>query len=492
MKTAQLICHSDRVSEIERFKRFPPHAMDHENNPIFEVPFPVILPLIASRELILDMLMDYGLELLSPTELLTGVADDLMKQDSRMKSPKTSEKWHTAAANLLLFLLRSSGADSLHKIREMELIPLVNGTWGKTADLVSPLCFASINGLAIPEDLPLTLISPLATKNAARAALFRELGAKEFSISDIRKLIFDRYPASEVLDPILRDIGLTEDISIGYLKFLYLTHKLGILDTKNYRRLVIFTETSTLKRPALDDVYLFNHANDYRSNQYYMLAASLEIDCISTCYHADDWQLEYAWLSWLRTVIGIRAHLKLMDDNGPTSILQQLMSLRSDKFLGILHYHWSEIRSVIKKYPSLVAEIANTLVPCGGRLVELSNTYLPFPKLVISSYAFLEIPSSFPFLDLSNTLAPTDLSAWDFLSEYFGVSDSRSEIFYLDILQTIARDDYEGKYGEAAPARAFGLYEIIYKEIGVTAVNKERREYLRLVLVLTKMTQKLT
>ncbi|KAI1272372.1 hypothetical protein F5Y07DRAFT_403522 [Xylaria sp. FL0933] len=455
--------------------------MDDENNPIFELPFPVTLPSAAYREPDLDLLIEYGLDFLSPAEIFTGVSSDLGKQDSRMKSSAASEQWHTAAANLLIFLLQSAGSDITRSIKELELIPLVNGTWAKACDVVASLCFTNMDGIAIPEDLPLTLISPLATQNTARTTLFRELGAKELSISDIRQQIFDRYPPSEIPNPNLGEIGLTEDISIKHLKFLYLTHDQEKIDTKNFRQLAVFTEGSALKRPALEDVYMFNHSNKYRTRRYSILVASFDVERLSPCYYTAKWQREVAWINWLRSAIGVRTRLKLIGNKGPTSILRELISHKGDKLLGILHSHWLEIDSAIEKYPTLKNEIAEAFVPCGGRLVELSSTYLPLPRLVISSSAFLQPANSFPFLDLSNTLAPTDLSAWEFLCDNFGVGDYNDGIFYLDILQTIARDDYDIGYSEAVPTRTFGLYKLLYREVGVPAVNKESSEYLRTV-----------
>ncbi|KAI1117174.1 hypothetical protein F5Y14DRAFT_373422 [Nemania sp. NC0429] len=479
MKTARLIRHLNgvTVSEIECFKRLPHQAMDDKKNPIFEVPFSVTLPSTAYSESNLNLLMEYGLDILSSAEILSGVSNDLKKQDSRMKSPATSEQWHTAAANLLIYLLRTSGTDVTRNLKEIELIPLVNGTWVKACDEAISLSFASIDGIAIPEDLPIALISPLATHNTARAALFRELGAKELSISDVRQHIFDRYPAIEALNPSPGGTDLTEDISIKHLKFLYLTYNQEMADTQDFRRLAVFTEGSALKRPAFEDVYLFRRSNEYRT--YSMLVASFELERLSSCYYAALWQQEVAWIDWLQTALSIRTRLKLVDDNGPTSILRELTSHRSDKLLSVLQSHWYQIEGAMEAYPSLKHDITNALVLCGGRLVELSSTYLPLPKLIISSCAFLQPTNSFPFLDISDTLAPTNLSAWDFLLDNFGVGDDNDEIFYLDILQTIARDDYNGNYGEAAPVKAFRLYELLHREVDVAAANKGSLKYLR-------------
>lgn len=481
MKTARLIRHLNggTVSEIECFKRLPHQAMDDKKNPIFEVPFSVTLPSTAYSESNLDLLMEYGLGILSSAEILSGVSNDLKKQDSRMKSPATSEQWHTAAANLLIYLLRTAGTDVTRNIKEIELIPLVNGTWVKACDGAISLSFASIDGVAIPEDLPIALISPPATHNTARAALFRELGAKELSISDVRQHIFDRYPASEVLNPSFGGTDLTEDISIKHLKFLYLTYNQEMADTQDFRRLAVFTEGSALKRPAFEDVYLFRRSNEYRTKRYSMLVASFDLERLSSCYYTAPWQQEVAWIDWLQTALSIRTRLKLVDDNGPTSILRELTSHRSDTLLSVLQSHRYQIEGAMEEYPSLKHDIANALVLCGGRLVELSSAYLPLPKLIISSCAFLQPANSFPFLDISDTLAPTNLSAWDFLLDNFGVGDDNDEIFYLDILQTIARDDYDGNYGEAAPVRAFRLYELLYREVDVAAANKRSLEYLR-------------
>ena len=88
-------------------------------------------------------------------------------------------------------------------------------------------------------------------------------------------------------------------------------------------------------------------------------------------------------------------------------------------------------------------------------------------------------------------MAPTDLSAWEFLWLKFGLTDEKNIVCYLDILQTIGRDDYDGRCGEAAPAQAFDLYKLLYQKVGGTAMDKGL-EYLRLVLINPEINQRLT
>ncbi len=487
-KATQLMRHANGIFlyEIERFKRLPLQAMDNEKNPIFEVPFPVMLLSAGYSELDLDLLTEYGLTFLSMADILTRVSLDLTEQNSQMKSAATSDQWHTAAAKFLSFLLEKEWEECSRSVREMGLIPLVNGTWIKASSVVNPLSFASTNGVAIPQDLPLTFISPSATQNVARASLFRHLGAKEPSLSHIRKLIFDKYPACSRPNPSPDEIGLTKDISLEHLKFLYLTHDRNTLDTDSYARIAVFTEGSALRRPVSHDVYYFNNTYLYGTKTLPIPAASsggFGVDFLAPCYSSGaQWRGEHAWVGWLQTTLGIRTRLRLIDDNVLTPIFRYIMDYKKDELLGVLHYHWPEISRGIQQCPSLAAEIADTPVPCWGEFVELSCTYLPLPDLVASCSEFLDDIKSFPFLDFSNTMAPNDLSAWRFLCDNFSVDDSKSEIFYLDILETIARADHNGEYGENVPAQAFGLYELLYEEINGTAMEEGRLNYIRLVL----------
>ncbi|KAI0965426.1 hypothetical protein F4678DRAFT_485348 [Xylaria arbuscula] len=182
------------------------------------------------------------------------VSNDLPLLNSRMKSAETSDQWHTVTAKLLSSLFEKGYEVESRRVRGLELIPLANGKWIKASTLMTnPLSFASTNGLEIPQDLPLTFISPSATKNIARANLFRRLGAKEPTISEIRKLIFDQYPSSNSSKLYLDKHAVSESISIQHLKFLFLSHREETMDAKGYEHIEVFIQGTGF----LGDVDLF-------------------------------------------------------------------------------------------------------------------------------------------------------------------------------------------------------------------------------------------
>ncbi|KAI0502924.1 hypothetical protein F5B22DRAFT_652616 [Xylaria bambusicola] len=417
--------NSSLTLQIYRLRRLPSEAMDNEKTPIFEFPFTIAtLPSKAYDESDLNLLTEYGLRFADTADILRTISQDLGRRRPQMKSSATSEQWHTAAAKLLIFLLDKVGKCNFDdvSIYNMDLIPLVDGRWVRASARENPLSFSSVDGLTIPEDLPLNLISPLAAQNEARAALFKRLGANVSSLSDIQKLIFNKYPSDMYLDNSLEKAGLSQEISVKHLQFLYLSHNKAPADAADLRKIAVFTENSVLIRPALEEVYLLSHNTQTGAEKLLMSDESPDgfgLHILSSCYYRAKWQQEDGWINWLQTTLGICSRLKLIDDNGPTSTFRSIISHRKNNLLAVLQCCWPDIDKTIRQYPSLINEISHTLVPCGDRCIELSSTHLPLPDLVATCSVYLENVNSFPFLDLSNTLAPNDLSAWTFLSDIF-------------------------------------------------------------------------
>ncbi len=155
-------------------------------------------------------------------------------------------------------------------------------------------------------------------------------------------------------------------------------------------------------------------------------------------------------------------HLSLFNDVYDfTDMFQYIIYYRPEEILGLIQYQWPIIKEKISSHPEIKDKIANIAVPCSGRpeLYPLSRTYLPLPELQARFSQYGEHTDDFRFLDLDNTLAPNDLSSWTFLHDYFGVGNSDTLSFYLDVLAVINCDK------PVEPRKVFDLYQIIYGKV---------------------------
>ncbi|KAI1295941.1 hypothetical protein F5Y03DRAFT_399109 [Xylaria venustula] len=228
--------------KIGGLKQLPVSTLDSNGDATFEDNFPAIYP--SKDYLVSDLnhLTRYGLRTMTVADLIDIVSNDLSKLNPRMMSAETSDQWHTAIAKFLSSLFEGEYEVESRRVRGLKLIPLANGKWIEASNpMTNPLSFASTNGLEIPQDLPLTFISPSATRNVARVNLFRLLGATEPAVLDIRRLIFDQYPSSNSSKLNLDKFAPSESVSIKHLKFLFLTHTEDTMDAEGYERLEDFT-----------------------------------------------------------------------------------------------------------------------------------------------------------------------------------------------------------------------------------------------------------
>jgi hypothetical protein len=117
--------------------------------------------------------------------------------------------------------------------------------------LLCPVYFADINGMDIPSDIDLSLISK-SVANSAQLALFTHLGVTVALVNLVRKKILDRY--LELTTP----RGITLEISKHHLKFLYLTEHLKDNDEQSYSKLQIGTRSRNWIQPASFHTYVAN------------------------------------------------------------------------------------------------------------------------------------------------------------------------------------------------------------------------------------------
>ncbi|KAH9997392.1 hypothetical protein F4779DRAFT_606565 [Xylariaceae sp. FL0662B] len=454
-----------------------PRTALHNGEPIFDDIDPEIY--LSPRYIASDLnrLRHVGLQPITMDLLVYRARADLRHPRSKMKSASTSEQWHTAAAKLLSFPFEKNFQASSKLVLDLELIPLQDDAWISSSSAVNPLTFPTVSGVAVPTDLPLTLINSSAVLNTAREKLFAHLGARYASVSLVRQLILNKYLVSGGTSALSRSIH-SEEISLNHLKFLYRTHGRQSEKAEFYHPIAVFTEERVLKTPKTQDVYIpddrpFGVRDLLRPvtdpSEPACGAPGFPVDFLSSRY-LDDSDVQEApkpnmpWITWLHDILGIRTSLKLIQDGAVTDIFRYIMDHRADVLIGVLQDSWSDIGLTISNNQSIQNEISRTHVPTGEDMVPLRLTWLPLPNLEEICRQYLMDISSFPFLPLPNTPASKDKSAWEFLHDIFDVGNSDNVKFYLKILKRL-RSNSDSLSDTVRIRKAFDVYRVIYAQI---------------------------
>ncbi|KFY37775.1 hypothetical protein V494_04632 [Pseudogymnoascus sp. VKM F-4513 (FW-928)] len=290
----------------------------------------------------LQILRDYGLSCASFNEVIQWLKKDLKRGAlSRMKSPETTESWHTKASHLLSVPFIEKYATSEKMLRGLDLLPLNNGSWASPR--LCSVYFADINGMDIPLDIDLSLISK-SVANSARLALFRHLGVTIAPVNLVRKKILERYFESTT------PRGITLEASKHHLRFLYLTEHLKDDDEQSYSKLQIRSRDGNWILPVQSYTFV---ANKESYGPWELLrktdpgpnlgdgAPGLNTNFVSKKYYTDSPatppEQKSTWLEWFYVKLDVERHVpiqgsKLLSDYGI-----YLQRYRPEKFLGALY-----------------------------------------------------------------------------------------------------------------------------------------------------------
>lgn len=169
-----------------------------------------------------------------------------------MKNRETSEDWHSLAATALSHSFCLGYDPCMEEVKALLLIPLITGEWVSIKR--QAVYFSSINGVKIPSNLEIALVSPRAASNPQRKQLFKDLGAQQAPVDFVRNLIKEK-SSGAFAPPVPRD----------RLLFLYLTERLGstssqalLMDSINDKGPAIFDHKDQMRWPKVDTVYLPN------------------------------------------------------------------------------------------------------------------------------------------------------------------------------------------------------------------------------------------
>ncbi|KAJ3494321.1 hypothetical protein NLG97_g4156 [Lecanicillium saksenae] len=410
------------------------------------------------------ILSEYGLKVAYGNEMLNLVEQDMQSQEPRMHSEACLGEWQSAVSLLLASFIEKDWF--VDRIRSLPLLPLSNGKW--TSANISTVYFPAAEGIPIPPNLELDILSQDACQNHHRKDLFRLLGASEASIGFIQSSII-RLNAKKS-EQFYSDIR-------AHLHFLYRTccHPSSEM---NSAQIFIVASDNRWTSARHNDIYLSSSTDPYSAR---VLLAEMNPDSdIVVKFTRDIYMLEVpsppssdhpTWERWLYDFVGVRERLRLVAPNGNdlSDVLIFVLQHRLEFFLGLLEHVWKHEASQLLANRSWMRKIcrieASDLCQVNYN-VTLQNTWLPHKVLKEKVGQYISDDGGrcgFPFLDTVSSDATGQLDPkWGFLSNDFGVGSEDSLNFYLEILKSIERiDDWYNELSLGQFQRIYDLYVVI-------------------------------
>ncbi|KAI1327062.1 hypothetical protein F5Y16DRAFT_421235 [Xylariaceae sp. FL0255] len=443
----------DRYNNQRRFLtdlvRLTGYVIDDEGNPLFEEDIPGKIVSQQYSDTDLATLTIYGLNWCTPDDILEWVAQDLRRGvSSRIKSPKTPDRWHSKVAQLIneCFDKRLNiGAG----FRRLGMVPVNNDRW-VSCDKTS-VYFQTINGLEIPAGIDLKILASK-TGDAHRLALFKNLGVKSASFDLVRKSILRFYT--------MKHEKLELDTSLQHLRFLYSTEDES-LDHASYDGIQLLDRSGFVQKPVEEYMYIVND-DSYGASELFKPkpetgAPGYSVSFVHQGYfESPPTRTGYdSWTDWFYNKLQVERYVQFDDPQ----VLKYIMQYRPEKLLGTLHY-------LYRREPTQVPRTAvdrNTPIICrGNRTIPLKDTYFPTSDLVARTERFLGHDVFFPWIQLqfdndSNSIPPT----WKSLLQLLGVPTNHTDVgFALGMLQYLI-DAFDGEAIVFDAARLFILYDYI-------------------------------
>ncbi|KAF5878202.1 uncharacterized protein Bfra_000367 [Botrytis fragariae] len=379
---------------------------------------------------------------LSAPEFLQRLNQDLARTlDSQMKSTPLDSPWHTHVANLLIDIGQN---DSFKKeIQKLKIIPLDSGAWVRP--LNASIFLPTSGGVAIPQDLPLSLVDGKTLRNLSRIKLFSQLGVSLCSPERIFPLIQQRHfpPARKFSASDLQDI-----------RFLFWNHRELPSDyTINMR--LWNGESYSVASPQKDGwVYLPGSKNKYALANLFGSSVPFELRPSNNVRYivSDYYQIfEYCGsrngrtgIEWLRS-LGIKETPQLRARNSKGHLQSPEMSVelkyiaeRLPRFLlGVLQANFVQYNES-EQWDCFFRQ-KDVPILASSKMRSLNSTFLPLPKLkAIASSLGLE--EGFGFLMELNGISEDEVVKWNFLKR-FGVGVYEDVSFWLRLLKQARQKD---------------------------------------------------
>ncbi|KAI1377806.1 hypothetical protein F4677DRAFT_458573 [Hypoxylon crocopeplum] len=357
----------------------------------------------------LQLLRNHGLKFAAFQQITKWVRSDLDRgNSSRLRSPHTTDAWHTRAAKLLNLAFESNQISAV-MLKDFALLPLEDGTW--VSALSVPVYFGQVSGMDIPSEVHLRLISKAVT-NANRLTLFENLGAKTASVILVRKAILDLYPPSSSPSSPLPRYSI--ESSKRHLEFLYLTQELAGDDEPSYESLTIHDSEGEMHRPHHEYIYVTNdepygarellsetapgpNPGDGAPGYTHALLHGKYFENIPAAQGQ-------TWIEWLYDELSVEKCVEISGHFPLEGAGEYLQQHRPEKFLGALFVSYEYFPHLSYDF---ITSIQNVDVMCrGNRQVPFRKAYFPTKDLERLVDSFVGPDAFFPLLALDLETAP--------------------------------------------------------------------------------------
>lgn len=408
----------------------------------------------------LGLLKSYGLCQMGTFNFLSRVLKDLDKQESSIiKSPETTDDWHSRVAKILI----ESWTEYSRSLKRFKLIPLTGGAWKSSSDIDSkPIYCSHVNGYKIPTNLELDLLDWKAEKNDYRKEFFVCLGVEQPEVSYIRRAV-TTYHFSHIVQPYDQRANL---------QFLYLTAHLDREYDGEFVFLAIklFDHMNRLRSPVLNTFY-FPDESPYSAQQLLQPVGfgepqdntqGLDVSFLHSyylyCLPTKPDKEARTWRAWLSEVGCVRDSIPLTRAGSLSKECLYVAKQRPEKFLGFLLNCWKSEGRKITESQALTHELLNIEVLCEhGNMCPLGETYVHTKELEYAD-RFIQKDEPFPWLKREVSLSDiAGLSDLEDMTTALGFGYPKSELdFYLTILQFIKKMSVN----TAATANIGRVYEL--------------------------------
>ncbi|EXF75687.1 hypothetical protein CFIO01_04620 [Colletotrichum fioriniae PJ7] len=412
-------------------------TVDENGDPLLDDGEPAEIISRLYKDTDLDVLESYGLQRTNFTHFLRWLDADLCNKDtSRMKSGKMTEYWHGRMAKKLYQAFAKQYTSHMKHIKEMDLIPLEDGTWN-SADR-GPTYLPRFKNLQIPVDIGLDLLS-LTVKDSNRLCLFEFLGLTDAPLELVQQAIVDRYDDDENLGE------LSFNASKHHLEFLYMTDHLDggtyVADLPVYDHngnLQVWTSSDDALYLADDDV-----CNLWKVFEATDIGTGWNVSFIKGEYFGDEPATPKgqtkSWRTWLIEYAHVQKYVDFRPEAGTLRLrrdAEYIQKCRPDKFMAcLLQFHEAQKEDLSSDTITCLRE---TKVLCRGNFqIPLKNVYFPAQRLERRVVQLLDGSVFFPWLWVEDDEIAEEIPPkWKPLLSALNVGSPNSDLdFALTILK---------------------------------------------------------
>lgn len=458
---------------IEDSRRLSNLDVDSNGDPLLPDMDPEIYISSSYESDDLELLDEFGLELMSMRESIERAANDLKSDRSRIKDTQNLE-WQAAFVELLLCAWDNDWTDSQSSIRQLEMFQTRSQSWKSCSE--HEIFFSTIKGTSIQAPTSVgseSILLDSVDQHEKRYRLYELMGVKHLTMDRVHRTIIAHFQSSTTLPKGRASI---------HLKFLYKTHHLVTDGSSILDDIKVVDLNERLHNPASTNMYIFDD-NDYGVRKLLMEnsgpysapgrpANFMEPEYFKTIPEKPA-EASLTWEEWLYSTCKIRRFLPLLNDEGTdlSADCKYLAEYRPDRFLGYLQSVWNFEKERCYDEADVIEKILDIEVVCSRAghtdQEELRDAYLPLAKHLKLAKRFLTEDEYFPFLELRCPLShDDDPEEWRLLGQDFGLGCNQEDQidFLLSLITSVIQEYQTTGEKESNPTRVYDFYLYLHAE----------------------------